>query len=615
MGEGNPQIDREVHSSVIRRIWHGWIVGLLCSAALTLNAPLALAVNGGEGETDVCRQGSQSVVCGNGATAEGARSTVIGFNAQGDGISDVVIGSHARTAQNNPPSRENVAIGGVVEIGGGAGIATVADGGGSTAVGAGARAGAERSVALGRYSISTGANSVVLGAGSSDGGLSDVVSFGNTDLKRSLININNITNTGTTSSNQLIISEDATIGNGLKVESGGANIFGGINANNAKVTEIADGEVSAESTDAVNGRQLHTTNQNVAVAQSTADAAQSAANAAHDAANAAQETANTALAAAGNAQSTADAAQSAANAAQNTANTALTAAGNAQGTAEAAQADALSALANLQTLINQLLESGVCGLDGGSVNCGEGVQLGGGTVDAGATNAIAVGSGAHVQSSGGIAIGQDSTAVQTNSVAIGTGAMALSSVAVGTGAQATGTNSAAFGDDAVAAGDYSVAIGNQAEATHENSVAIGNGSTTSGDNTVSVGSEGNERRITNVAPGVAGTDAVNMDQLHAVAATSGGASLSAAKAYTDERVAELRNHTSSGIAATAAIVNVRPSTVGKTALGIGVGHYDGLTAVGFSLTHAPQENMLFSFGAAATIGGLPVVQGGFSVEF
>lgn len=580
MGEGSPQIDREVHSSVIRRIWHGWIVGLLCSAAITLSAPLALAVNGGEGETDVCRQGSQSVVCGNGATAEGTRSTVIGYNAQGRGISDVAIGSHARTAQNNPLSRENVAIGGVVEIGGGAGIPTVADGGGSIAVGAGARARAERSVALGRYSISTGANSVVLGAGSSDGGLSDVVSFGNTDLKRSLININNITNTGTTSSNQLIISEDATIGNGLKVESGGANIFGGINANNAKVTGIADGEVSEASTDAVNGGQLHATNQSVAVAQSTADAAQSAANAA-----------------------------------QNTANTALTAADNAQRTADAAQADALSALANLQTLINQLLESGVCGLDGGSVNCGDGVQLGGGIVDAGATNAIAVGSGAHVQSSGGIAIGQDSTAVQTNSVAIGTGAVALSSVAVGTGAQATGTNSAAFGDDAVAGGDYSVAIGNQAEATHENSVAIGNGSTTSGDNTVSVGSEGNERRITNVAPGVAGTDAVNMDQLHAVAATSGGASLSAAKAYTDERVAELRNHTSSGIAATAAIVNVRPSTVGKTALGIGVGHYDGLTAVGFSLTRAPQENMLFSFGAAATIGGLPVVQGGFSVEF
>lgn len=272
-------------------------------------------------------------------------------------------------------------------------------------------------------------------------------------------------------------------------------------------------------------------------------------------------------------------------------------------------------MANLQAAINQLLQSGVCGLTGGTVSCGDNLELGGGTVDAGATNAIAVGSGANAQSSGGIAVGENATAVQSNSVAIGAGATAVSSVAVGTGAQATGTNSAALGDNAVASGHYSAAFGNEAQATHDNSVAIGNGSTTSGANTVSIGSAGSERRITHVAPGVAGTDAVNIDQLNAALASTGGASLAAANAYTDKQAAELRKHAANGIAATAAIENVRPSAVGQTALGIGMGYYDGLTAVGISIARAPRADMLISFGAAATVGGQPVVRGGFSMEF
>ena len=527
------------------------------------------------------------MVCGAGSTADGGRSTVIGFEAHGDGISDVAIGSFARTAFNGPPNRENVAIGGVIELGGGVGAPTIADGGGSVAVGAGAVARGERAVALGRQASALGEGSVVLGAGSSDGGRSNVVSFGNGALNRSLINVEDITNTGTTTSRALVVNQNATIGNGLIVSNGGASIVGGINANAAKVTGVADGAISASSTDAVNGRQLNATNQNVTAAQAAADAAQA--------------TADTAQAAADAAQATADAAQAAANAAQ--------------GTADAAQADALAALANLQAVINQLIESGVCGLNGGTVNCGNNLELAGGTAGPGATNAIAVGTGANAQSSGGIAVGENATAVLSNSVAIGAGATALSSVAVGTGAQATGTNSTAVGDNAVASGHYAAAYGNEAQATHDNSVAIGNGSTTAGPNTVSVGSSGNERRITHVAPGVAGTDAVNMDQLHAAMAGMGTASLAAANAYTDEQVAKMREHAASGIAATAAMMNIRPSAVGKTAIGVGVGHYDGLTAVGFSLARAARENILLSLGAAATVGGQPVVRGGITMEF
>ena len=52
-------------------------------------------------------------------------------------------------------------------------------------------------------------------------------------------------------------------------------------------------------------------------------------------------------------------------------------------------------------------------------------------------------------------------------------------------------------------------MGQGAKATAANSVALGQGSVANEANTVSVGSVGNERRITNVADPVRGTDAAN----------------------------------------------------------------------------------------------------------
>ncbi|VWD05059.1 transporter [Burkholderia lata] len=87
------------------------------------------------------------------------------------------------------------------------------------------------------------------------------------------------------------------------------------------------------------------------------------------------------------------------------------------------------------------------------------------------------------------------------------------SVAGGTGAVASGANSAALGNQASATGSHSTAVGNGAVASGNNSVALGAGSDGSRDNAVSVGSVGQERQIVNVAPGTAGTDAVNVNQL------------------------------------------------------------------------------------------------------
>ncbi|EBV7128246.1 autotransporter adhesin SadA [Salmonella enterica subsp. enterica serovar Oranienburg] len=76
------------------------------------------------------------------------------------------------------------------------------------------------------------------------------------------------------------------------------------------------------------------------------------------------------------------------------------------------------------------------------------------------------------------------------------------------------------GVDANAQGADSVAIGSGSIAAAENSVALGTNSVADEANTVSVGSSTQQRRITNVAPGVNNTDAVNVAQLKASEAGS-----------------------------------------------------------------------------------------------
>ncbi|WP_409187562.1 hypothetical protein [Acinetobacter sp. V110_1] len=95
-----------------------------------------------------------------------------------------------------------------------------------------------------------------------------------------------------------VTAGNVTTGGSLNV-TGASNLNGGANLNNQKITNLAAGTISSTSTDAVNGSQLNTTNQNVTTAQNTANTAVT--NAA-----AAQNTANTAVTNAAAAQATAD---------------------------------------------------------------------------------------------------------------------------------------------------------------------------------------------------------------------------------------------------------------------------------------------------------------------
>jgi trimeric autotransporter adhesin len=168
---------------------------------------------------------------------------------------------------------------------------------------------------------------------------------------------------------------------------------------------------------------------------------------------------------------------------------------------------------------------------------------------------------------GATAIGSQSLAQDTNTTAIGFRATAQhdGSVAIGYQAQAIADPATAIGSNSLASGNNSVALGASAQATASGSVALGAGSVADQDNTVSVGSPGNERRITNVAPGVNPTDAVNMQQLQSV----------------QSNVNDVARHAYSGIAMAMAMSGTYLPTLnpGEQTLGVGTGEYQGYGAL------------------------------------
>jgi autotransporter adhesin len=501
------------------------------------------------------------------STANADYSTAIGSKSTASAYSSTAIGRFSNASGNSSTASGNQSKA-AGDFSTASGNFSDASGTGSTATGSGSLAGGVNSTAIGRDSLATGTNSVALGATSNDGGASNVVSVGSVSQTRKIIN-------------------------------------------------VTAGTVDATSTDAVNGTQLYSTNQAVAAAQGTANTALT--NAAT-----AQGTASTALTNAATAQGTANTAVTnftsgtvnASFASANLNNGGVTNAGTISGVNTATAADQAVNFAQLQTVMTQLIQSGLCKVNGGTVSCGTAtagaVQMGAGaTVGAGATHSVAIGNNANAQSSGGVAIGDGATAVQSNSVAIGKGAVAQSSVAVGTGAQALGTNTTALGDNATASGNFGVAVGNNAVASHTNSVALGNGSVTSAANTVSVGSAGNERRVSNVAAGVNSTDAVNVNQLNA-AINSGAATTNA---YTDQQISQLRRDAYRGIAQAGAMVPMTPASVGESTLNAGIANYGGESAIGLAFASQIGERVSINAGVSTSGGSTNLIRAGIGIRF
>ena len=275
-------------------------------------------------------------------------------------------------------------------------------------------------------------------------------------------------------------------------------------------------------------------------------------------------------------------------------------------------------------------------------------QTGPNGIDSSASGAYATAVGYQATASGtnALAMGKGATVTGENSIAIGTGNQVLADKAGAFGdpniIEKTATGSYAIGNDNVINSSNTFVLGNDvnnkldangkitgqaAGNTVENSVYLGNkstatagdgsatgtlknlkqdgtqGSTTTAgstgtvstakvgnmtydgfagakaDGVVSVGAAGNERRVQNVAAGeisATSTDAINGSQLYSVA--KGVDQL-------DGKVNRMNRKLRSGIAAATAMTNIPQVTLpGKSALGAGVGSYDGqgALAVGYS---------------------------------
>lgn len=269
-------------------------------------------------------------------------------------------------------------------------------------------------------------------------------------------------------------------------------------------------------------------------------------------------------------------------------------------------------------------QAGVCTVNGSALQCS---VIGQTPAHAEGQGAVAMGVGAQANGTGAIAIGQAAQAVFAGTLALGNGAQILpgsddnkttGSIAIGMGAQANadpsvalglnalagGANSTAVGAGAYAVGHNATAVGFDASAVAENSVAVGAGSAAQRPYAVSVGnaSQNLTRQITNVAPGTALTDAVNLGQLQAA----------------NQRTLDKANaFAARGVAAALAMPTLMPTAPGKTALGANIASYAGYGAIGIDFAHRLQyHNVAFNAGVSLpTDGSRVAVRFGVSTEW
>jgi len=137
-------------------------------------------------------------------------------------------------------------------------------------------------------------------------------------------------------------------------------------------------------------------------------------------------------------------------------------------------------------------------------------------------------------------------------------------------------------------------IGSTATATGKNAVAVGQGSVADRDNSFSVGAKGNERQVTNVAAGTASTDAVNVQQLN----DNLNAASTQAKGYTDQRIGQVYNSFNDlkkdmygGVASAMAVAGLpQPTGAGRSMVSAATSNYHGQQGFAAGYSYVTESN-------------------------
>ncbi|HFI5031246.1 TPA: YadA-like family protein [Escherichia coli] len=286
---------------------------------------MALGANSAANGTDSLALGRQSLASAANAIAIGAETeaaenaTAVGTKAEANGLNSIALGSGSIANTDNTIALGNqsqaiaagaIAIGQANKADGVNAIAlgngSITGGANAIALGQGSYAGLENGIAIGAQATAQGKNSIALGAGSV-ATEADTVSVGNTTAQRKIVNmakgdIDNNSTDAINGSQLYAISKSVAdnLGGGATVNSQGVvtspnyrlknGIYGNVgdaladlNTNTiqwdslkkgysaahgtdatSKITNVTAGDLSATSTDAVNGSQLNTTNDNVA---------------------------------------------------------------------------------------------------------------------------------------------------------------------------------------------------------------------------------------------------------------------------------------------------------------------------------------------------------------
>ena len=456
-----------------------------------VNQSIAIGAGGGENRSNII----------NGAWAKGDQSIAIGGNTRSDGNSSIAIGGDDldRAGSKNYTGTDkfidydkngnktgeytlkNKALRDIYNKMTGDSFPSgvypnTVSGEASVAIGAQAVADADLSTALGTKSKANAFGSVAFGVGAKANKLNSVA-IGTASVTDEV---------GRAYATRTILGETYTWAGGSTVDAGDVVSFGA-KGFERQLINVAPGDISSNSTDAINGSQLYGVLSSLEKIRYFSVKSSVAQNRNNDGASAAD-----AIAIGPNASSTADR-------------------GIAMGlNSQASQPNTISLGWNAKTS---------------------------------AVNSIALGTNANASGINALAFGTNAIGSRDNTIAMGGASSASgdSSMAFGLSSNASGGHSIAIGEQSNAAVEHSVALGSHSEAGSnafdatsssatfkdaagaDTTIRFAASSSTMG-GAVSVGKAGEERQIHNVAAGrisATSTDAINGSQLHAVLNNSG----------------------------------------------------------------------------------------------